>query len=634
MKCDITLCMIVKDEAERLDACLASVYEYVEEIIVVDTGSTDSTMEIAARYGARVVQAPWENDFAKARNAGLELATKRWILILDADERLAPPPPGCLSYLTEQEDVHGYYVQIVSFIGDSADGESMADEACRLFRSDPRIRFSRPIHEQVVPSLLALPDACLLRSELTVLHEGYLNAVIAEKNKNERNTAILQNALRSNPDDAEYRYAYGTELYQQQKYDEALQFFLPLLGSHGECPGFKPGSSQSADLIQKAAYALNATGQAGEAIVLLRQALERHSGHCEMLELLAGLLVENRRPAEAVPLLELAIEAGNGLINYLTLSGSGSYRSQHMSGLAFEGLWMYGEAAARYSAALSMRPNYAPSWSRLPLLALIAGHEEQLADLLAVIRSSVPPHIWISILHETLYVRKDDFAEKIWEIAPNHIWKRYYQLWKGIILAREESDAAYLLIDGLDDCPEAQWYLWAIGIKLRSTEAMDRMLPPSFAGRMTETVYRRCQDILLQIGAWEALSRLMNGFPPDTAFPLLPVHRYYAYLGAPAEAIEPLLKTAGQCRDNLTWRDSLALGSLAAESGMIRQASEWFRHSCQCEPSRLEAAAGFSFASRLMAMRQLPPHLSGKVLEEDNGAQFVRTIRGFLILPH
>jgi len=281
--------MIVKDEAERLDACLASVYEYVEEIIVVDTGSTDSTMEIAARYGARVVQAPWENDFAKARNAGLELATKRWILILDADERLAPPPPGCLSYLTEQEDVHGYYVQIVSFIGDSADGESVADEACRLFRSDPRIRFSRSIHEQVVPSLLALPDACLLRSELTVLHEGYLNAVIAEKNKNERNTAILQNALRSNPDDAEYRYAYGTELYQQQKYDEALQFFLPLLGVHGECPGFKPGSSQSSDLIQKAAYALNATGQAGEAIVLLRQALERHSGHCEMLELLAGL---------------------------------------------------------------------------------------------------------------------------------------------------------------------------------------------------------------------------------------------------------------------------------------------------------------------------------------------------------
>ena len=71
MKYDITLCMIVKDKAERLDACLASVYEYVEEIIVVDTGSTDSTMEIAGRYEARVVQAPWENDFAKARNAGL-----------------------------------------------------------------------------------------------------------------------------------------------------------------------------------------------------------------------------------------------------------------------------------------------------------------------------------------------------------------------------------------------------------------------------------------------------------------------------------------------------------------------------------------------------------------------------------
>ena len=255
--------MIVKDEAERLGDCLASVAEYVEEMIVVDTGSTDNTMEIARSYGARVVQVPWEDDFAKARNVGLELATKRWVLSLDADERLSSPPPGYLNYLTERQDVHGYYVQMVSFIGDSTDGDSMTDEACRLFRNDPRIRFSRPIHEQVVPSLLALPDACLLRSELTVLHEGYLNTVIAKKNKNERNMAILQAALHCNPEDPEYRYAYGTELYQQQKYDEALQFFLPLLGAHGECPGFNPGSGQTTDLIQKTAYALNMKGQKG-----------------------------------------------------------------------------------------------------------------------------------------------------------------------------------------------------------------------------------------------------------------------------------------------------------------------------------------------------------------------------------
>ena len=408
----------------------------------------------------------------------------------------------------------------------------MADEACRLFRSDPRIRFSRPIHEQVVPSLLALPDSCLLRSELTVLHEGYLNAVIAEKNKNERNTAILQNALRSNPDDAEYRYAYGTELYQQQKYDEALQFFLPLLGSHGECPGFKPGSSQSADLIQKAAYALNATGQAEEAIVLLRQAIERHSGHCEMLELLAGLLVEIRRPAEAVPLLEMAIEFGNGRVNYLTLSGSGSYRSQHMAGLAFEGLWMFGEAAARYSAALSMRPSYAPSWSRLPLLALIAGHEEQLADLLAVIRSSVPPHIWISILHETLYVRKDDFAEKIWEIAPNHIWKRYYQLWKGIILAREESDAAYLLIDGFGSTAPKRNGIYGPS----ALSWIDRSDGPHAAAKLRRTHDR---DGIPSMPGHFAADRCLGGFiPADERFPSR--HRFSA---APCS---PVLRLPGR----------------------------------------------------------------------------------------
>jgi glycosyltransferase involved in cell wall biosynthesis len=635
MKCDITLCMIVKDEEKRLEACLASAAEYVEEMIIVDTGSTDNTREIALRYGATVIQAPWENDFAKARNAGLELATKQWILCLDADERLAPPLNGYLSYLTKQEDVHGYYVKMISFIGDSANGESMTDEACRLFRNDPRIRFSRPIHEQVIPSLLALPGACLLRSELTVLHEGYLNAVIAEKKKNERNTAILQAALRCDPDDPEYRYAYGTELYQQQKYDEALQFFLPLLGEYGECPGFEPGSGQTADLIQKTAYTLNITGQTEAAILLLRQAMEQHTGNCELLELLAGLYVEYRRPAEAVPLLDKAIEAFSLAVNFSTLSGSGSYRSQHLAGMAYEGLWMFGEAVARYASALSLRPNYAPSWSRLPLLALITGHEEQLADLLSELHSRVPPDIWISIVHETLYIRKDDFAEKVWKIAPKTVWKRYYPLWKGIVLAREDADAAYRLIDGLDVCAEAQWYLWAIRVKLGQTESMDLITPPSFSLGMKDPVYRRCQDVLLQVGAWDALPRLMYCFPPDAAFPMLPVHRFYAYLTAPDDAIESLLRSAIQQRGNfnLTSRNSMVLGSLAVHAGKLRQASEWFHYSHLCDPALLEAAAGFLFSSRLLARQQLPARLSDIILEEDELAPSIRTIRGFLIQP-
>ncbi len=84
----LSLCMIVKDEEYFLPMCLDSVKDYVDEIIIVDTGSTDNTVEIAKRYNAKIYHHPWENSFSKARNHSLKYATCDWILILDADEEI------------------------------------------------------------------------------------------------------------------------------------------------------------------------------------------------------------------------------------------------------------------------------------------------------------------------------------------------------------------------------------------------------------------------------------------------------------------------------------------------------------------------------------------------------------------
>ena len=84
----LSLCMIVKNEESCLDRCLKSVSTFVDEIIIVDTGSTDNTIDIARRYIARVFEIPWEDDFAAARNISLQYAEKDWILILDADEEI------------------------------------------------------------------------------------------------------------------------------------------------------------------------------------------------------------------------------------------------------------------------------------------------------------------------------------------------------------------------------------------------------------------------------------------------------------------------------------------------------------------------------------------------------------------
>ncbi|MHB8146865.1 MAG: glycosyltransferase family 2 protein, partial [Vulcanimicrobiaceae bacterium] len=86
----ISLCMIVKNEERFLAQCLRSVADAVDEIIVVDTGSTDGTIEIAKSFGATVIERDWRNDFSWARNESIKPATRRWILFLDADEELVP----------------------------------------------------------------------------------------------------------------------------------------------------------------------------------------------------------------------------------------------------------------------------------------------------------------------------------------------------------------------------------------------------------------------------------------------------------------------------------------------------------------------------------------------------------------
>ncbi len=84
----LSLCMIVQNEAAFLPGCLASVTELVDEIVIADTGSTDNTVEIATKAGAKVIPIEWQDDFAAARNQALAQVTGDWVLVLDADETL------------------------------------------------------------------------------------------------------------------------------------------------------------------------------------------------------------------------------------------------------------------------------------------------------------------------------------------------------------------------------------------------------------------------------------------------------------------------------------------------------------------------------------------------------------------
>lgn len=218
----LSLCMIVRNDGDRLERCLSSAAPFVDEIIVLDTGSIDDTKEIAARYTPHVFDSEWSQDFAAARNAAVAKASSPWILMLDADEYLEVSDLSDLREFLGKEEGSvpvGIVLPICNFVGSEGSGKISESKAIRVFRRHPDLRFERPIHEQLVSRSGTMRE---LEYPLTIYHTGYTAETITAKRKNERNQAILSRLRaegRFTPYDA---FLMGNEYYSQDRYEEAV----------------------------------------------------------------------------------------------------------------------------------------------------------------------------------------------------------------------------------------------------------------------------------------------------------------------------------------------------------------------------------------------------------------------------
>ena len=190
----LSACLIVRNEGKNLDACLETLAPFVDEICVLDTGSTDDTLQIAARFEARIARRPWDDDFAAARNACIELATGDWILMVDADELLDPESVGGLRPLLDSPTTQAYLVWIDNLDGGfDRQGRPTFQSigVPRLFRNRPEIRFERPVHESIHASLDRLRSDPLEHCHLRFVHHGNSPEAMRERDKLARNHKIL-----------------------------------------------------------------------------------------------------------------------------------------------------------------------------------------------------------------------------------------------------------------------------------------------------------------------------------------------------------------------------------------------------------------------------------------------------------
>lgn len=206
----LSVCVIAKNEEQFLDRCLSSVKNLAEQIIVVDTGSTDRTIEIAKSHGAEVYDFKWCDDFSAIRNQALEHVTGDWILMLDADEELPADQHGKLKADIANRGIIGYRLPLVNEGHD--DGQSYVP---RLYRNAPGVYYRGRIHEQVFPSLLPFCKAWGIATGFgtaCLLHHGYTKEIVKDRNKNERNLRLLHQALSEDPQDANLLMNLGLEL--------------------------------------------------------------------------------------------------------------------------------------------------------------------------------------------------------------------------------------------------------------------------------------------------------------------------------------------------------------------------------------------------------------------------------------
>lgn len=236
----ISLCMITKNEEKFLEQCLNSVKDLIDEIIIIDTGSTDRTKEIAKKFNAKISDFEWIGDFSAAKNESLKHATKDWILVLDADEIIEKKDLKKIKKLIENDDgFSGFKLEQRSYTNNYFEGalENNSDFELvkkypfyisnflvRLFKNNLGVKFRHRVHE-LAEDFMRENNLKYKKTDIILHHFGSVKDENTIKEKAGQYSGIILKQLEENPESPRYDYQAARMYVGRNDFNNALKFF-------------------------------------------------------------------------------------------------------------------------------------------------------------------------------------------------------------------------------------------------------------------------------------------------------------------------------------------------------------------------------------------------------------------------
>lgn len=358
----VSLCMIVKDEEANLPHCLASVADLMSELVLVDTGSTDRTRDIARQFGARVFDFPWVDDYSAARNESLRHATGKWVFWLDADEFLDADNRQKLAALFARltdENVAYLMKQYSPFLAGTM--KTVVFNQARLFPNHPDIRWQYRVHEQVLPSI-ERAGGKVSATDIVIQHSGFQNAD-KYQTKNEYYLLLLEREVTDRPDDPFTLFNLGWAYHDRDRHVEALTMFQK---SMQLAP---PGSSMVRKLYAMLARCHRGLGQLQAGLTCCQEGRQHYPEDTELLFMEGLLRCESgdmaggeacwRYLLQSTPVEYTAIGVDPGLRGHITHTNLA---------LLYESQGRIAEAEQQWRAVLAERPDHNEAWAALARL--------------------------------------------------------------------------------------------------------------------------------------------------------------------------------------------------------------------------------------------------------------------------